>query len=86
MINRLEAYALNPNSETIIDVCLEYFNKSSSKTLFDLFKSAAAMHAQGRSKVVVKWKYENDDWEMRDAGLEYSRIISIPVEMIEFEA
>lgn len=86
MIDWLEAYALNPKSETIIDVCLEYFNTSSSKTLFDLFKSAEDMHAQGRSKVVVKWKYENDDWEMRDAGLEYSRIISIPVEMIEFEA
>lgn len=33
----------------------------------------------------MKWKYENDDWEMRDAGLEYSRIIQIPVEMIEID-
>jgi hypothetical protein len=85
MIDWVEAYASKPKPDTIFDICLEYFNTSSSKSLFDLFKTAEDMHIAGKSRVVVKWKYENDDWEMRDAGLEYSRIIQIPVEMIEFE-
>ncbi|MBL7898726.1 MAG: DUF1987 domain-containing protein [Crocinitomicaceae bacterium] len=85
MIEWIEKYANAPQASTVFDVCLEYFNTSSSKALFDLFKTAEDIHVAGRSNIVVKWKYENDDWEMRDAGLEYSRIIQIPVEMIEIE-
>ncbi|MBK9190436.1 MAG: DUF1987 domain-containing protein [Crocinitomicaceae bacterium] len=85
MIEWIEKYAGSPQPATVFDICLEYFNTSSSKALFDLFKTAEDIHVAGRSNIVVKWKYENDDWEMRDAGLEYSRIIQIPVEMIEIE-
>jgi len=85
MIEWIEKYATAPQPATVFDICLEYFNTSSSKALFDLFKTAEDIHVAGRSNIVVKWKYENDDWEMRDAGLEYSRIIQIPVEMIEIE-
>jgi len=86
LIEWVERYATQSNAKTHFDICLEYFNTSSSKALFDLFKTAESMHLSGRSTVLVKWKYENDDWEMRDAGLEYSRIIQIPVEMIEIDA
>lgn len=86
MIEWLENYRAVPKTQTVFDICLEYFNTSSSKALFDLFKTAEDIHSSGKSTVLVKWKYENDDWEMRDAGLEYSRIIQIPVEMIEVEA
>lgn len=85
MIEWVEQYMQNPRPVTVFDVCLEYFNTSSSKAIFDLFKTAEAIQLSGKSDVVVKWKYENDDWEMRDAGLEYSRIIQIPVDMIEIE-
>ena len=85
LIEWLERYTGQSKQKTEFDICLEYFNTSSSKALFDLFKTAENMHTSGKSAVIVKWKYENDDWEMRDAGLEYSRIIQIPVEMIEIE-
>ncbi|MBK7127769.1 MAG: DUF1987 domain-containing protein [Crocinitomicaceae bacterium] len=85
LIDWIEHYGHNPKPNTVFDVCLEYFNTSSSKALFDLFKTAEEIQLNGKSNVVVRWKYENDDWEMRDAGLEYSRIIQIPLEMIEIE-
>lgn len=85
MIEWIEKYNANPKQQTVFDICLEYFNTSSSKAIFDLFKTAESLNLKGNSTVIVKWKYENDDWEMRDAGLEYSRIIQIPVEMIEIE-
>lgn len=85
MIEWVEKYNTRPKQQTVFDICLEYFNTSSSKAIFDLFKTAESLNLKGNSNVVVKWKYENDDWEMRDAGLEYSRIIQIPVEMIEIE-
>lgn len=85
MIEWVEQYNADPKRQTIFDICLEYFNTSSSKALFDLFKTAESINTNGKSEVIVKWKYENDDWEMRDAGLEYSRIIQIPVDMIEIE-
>jgi hypothetical protein len=85
MIEWVEKYITNPKQQTTFDICLEYFNTSSSKALFDLFKTAESLNLKGNSNVIVKWKYENDDWEMRDAGLEYSRIIQIPVEMIEID-
>jgi hypothetical protein len=85
LIEWIEEYVKNPSPVTVFDICLEYFNTSSSKAIFDLFKTAETLSTKGSSEVIVKWKYENDDWEMRDAGLEYSRIIQIPVEMIEIE-
>lgn len=85
LIEWIEKYNTEPKQQTVFDICLEYFNTSSSKAIFDLFKTAESLNMSGNSTVIVKWKYENDDWEMRDAGLEYSRIIQIPVEMIEIE-
>lgn len=85
LVEWIENYLKKPAPNTVFDVCLEYFNTSSSKAIFDLFKAAENLVLNNSSNVTVKWKYENDDWEMRDAGLEYSRIIQIPLEMIEIE-
>lgn len=85
LVEWIENYLKKPSPTTTFDICLEYFNTSSSKAIFDLFKAAESLVVNNTSSVSVKWKYENDDWEMRDAGLEYSRIIQIPVEMIEIE-
>src|SRR5688572_5299868 len=58
MIEWIERYSADSKKATVFDICLEYFNTSSSKAIFDLFKTAESIHTSGKSSVVVKWKYE----------------------------
>ena len=63
---------------------LDYFNTSSSKYLLEIFKKFEKKSGQ-ELKVVIHWIYEEDDWDMRDCGLDYQEIIKIPFEFIEFQ-
>ena len=71
-----------PNSATVLNVQLEYFNTSSSKCILDVFKKLESVSG---SEVSVKWYYEEDDEDMLEAGEDYEAIIDLPFEMIEVE-
>ena len=77
----LDEYAKNPKSETTVNVSLEYFNTSSSKVIFDIFRRLEKLHAGG-SKVVVKWHYEEDDDDLKDEGEMFSELVKVPLELI----
>ncbi len=77
----LDEYAKNPKSETTVNVSLEYFNTSSSKVIFDIFRRLEKLHAGG-SKVVVKWHYEEDDDDLKDEGEMFSELVKVPIELI----
>lgn len=80
----IDAYAGSPQSETTVDVKLEYFNTSSSKCILDLFKQLEKLN-QRNTKVNVNWYYEEDDEDMAEAGEDYQAIIDLPFKMIEVE-
>jgi hypothetical protein len=84
LIEALEAYNNSPQSNTKVDIQLEYFNTSSSKCILDVFKKLEAINA-GNSEVVINWYYEEDDEDMLEAGEDYQAIINIPFKMIEVE-
>jgi hypothetical protein len=84
LIEALEAYNDSPQSNTKVDIQLEYFNTSSSKCILDVFKKLEAINA-GSSEVVINWHYEEDDEDMLEAGEDYQAIIDIPFKMIEVE-
>ncbi len=77
----LDEYSKNPKPETTVNVSLEYFNTSSSKVIFDIFKRLEKLHASG-NKVTVKWHYEEDDDDLREEGEMFSELIKVPVELI----
>jgi hypothetical protein len=84
LIEALEAYNNEPQSNTKVDIQLEYFNTSSSKCILDVFKKLETINS-GSSEVVINWYYEEDDEDMLEAGEDYQAIINVPFKMIEVE-
>ena len=82
LLEWIESYSESPNSSTVLNVQLEYFNTSSSKCILDVFKKLESVSG---SEVSVKWYYEEDDEDMLEAGEDYEAIIDLPFEMIEVE-
>jgi len=84
VIDWLAEYEQNTKEETIVNIQLEYFNTSSSKCILDLLKKLEGIN-NGKSKVLVKWHYEEDDEDMLEAGEDYEAILNIPFKMIEIK-
>jgi len=77
----LREYFQTPNSNTIFEFRLEYFNTSSAKQiakLLVLLKEQSAKH-----NVIIRWYYEAEDTDMKNAGIRYSALINLKFELIE---
>lgn len=74
------------NSEDHISVhfMFEYFNTSSSKSIFEVIKLLKAFAADGKS-VSFNWVYESDDDDMLETGEDYNDLLGIDMNMIEVE-
>lgn len=82
LIDWLEKYSQAPQSNTVVNIQLEYFNTSSSKCILDVFKKLEAINKAGNSSVVINWHYEEDDEDMSEAGEDYQAIINVPFKMV----
>ena len=82
IIDWLSDYGNSPQSDTAVNIQLEYFNTSSSKCILDVFKKLESLPD---TSVKVKWYYEEDDEDMLEAGEDYEAIIDLPFEMVEVE-
>ena len=80
----LDNYLSEPSSSTEFNFKLEYFNTSSSKCILDVLRKLEKLYKEG-NKVVVKWFYEEDDEDMKEAGENYQRIVSVPIELTMME-
>ena len=65
-----------------IRIKMEYFNTSSSKCLYDIFKEIKYLSDQGK-EVNVRWYYEQDDEDMMEAGEDYSDLLDLPFVFVE---
>lgn len=83
IMNWLNEYAENGTGEIVFDFKLVYFNTASSKLLLDIMIKLEEMHESGKS-IKIRWHYSADDEDMQEAGEEYSDMIEVPVEMIEY--
>lgn len=80
----LDAYIDSPSGNTAFAFKLEYFNTSSSKCILDVLRKLERLHNNGNA-VVVSWYYEEDDEDMKEAGENYQRIVSVPIELTLLE-
>ncbi len=69
---------------TNLHINLEYFNTSTSRYLFGIFKILEPYHIKGNS-ILIHWYYEKDDFEMLESGEDYASILKIPFKMIPVE-
>jgi hypothetical protein len=59
----------------------EYFNSSSGKLILDICKMLAKLR-QNEINVGVSWHYEKEDYDMLEAGKEFSSIVKFPFEYV----
>jgi hypothetical protein len=80
----LDAYAKQPAPQTNIEVKLEYFNTSSSKLLYEIFKRFENIKKAGNN-INVKWYFESDDADLEEDGKMFADLVNVPIEMVSVE-
>ncbi len=84
LLTNLEEFADSDNDIFVANFAFEYFNTSSSKCLFDVFKRLNRMQDNG-IQVTINWFYEEDDEDMMEAGEDYSDLLDLDFNFIEIE-
>lgn len=79
----LKKYSDNPNTETVLNFKIDYFNTPSTKQILDIFKLVDLILARG-SKTKVNWYHKVDDDDMKEVGREYAGFVKTPIELILF--
>ena len=75
-------WATGVDAETItIMFKLEYFNTASSKKIYDLFKTFS--QNPNVKNVIVKWHYEEGDYDSKETGEHYASLLDADFEFIE---
>ncbi|HUW07502.1 MAG TPA: DUF1987 domain-containing protein [Williamwhitmania sp.] len=77
VIEWIQEYVKAPNSVTVFEVALEYFNTASSKMLLVVLSQLKEIQKNGKAVKVI-WSYPENDLEIEDAGIEFSEVINIP--------
>jgi hypothetical protein len=86
VISWLEDFSTHLNSEgtaepVIFNFDFEYFNSSSGKLILDICKILSKMR-QKDTNIGVNWHFEKDDYDMLEAGKEFSSIVKFPFEYL----
>ena len=84
LMDALEDFAENGTNGLTANIAFEYFNTSSSKCLFDVFKKLSRVGDEGRD-LQINWFYEEDDEDMMEAGEDYSDLLDLEFNFLEIE-
>ncbi len=80
IIEWIEAYAKEPNKETIFHLKLSYFNSSSARKIVEALSVLESIPESGNTTEVV-WHYKNYDDIMKERGEELKLVLDIPFEL-----
>lgn len=84
IIDALDSFAGSSHPDFTANFSFEYFNTSSSKCLFDVFKKLGHLNEQGKA-VKINWYYEEDDEDMMEAGEDYADLLDLDFNFVEIE-
>lgn len=84
IMDALDQYGQSGKDELTTSFSFEYFNTSSSKCLFDLFKKLKALQSNGIN-LIINWYYEEDDEDMMEAGEDYADLLDLEFNYLEIE-
>ena len=79
----LSNYIQHPNKQTNFVFKLDYFNSSSYKPFLDMFLKLAEAKEKGH-EINIEWFYKEGDWDIKEAGEEFSEIVEVPFEYSSF--
>jgi hypothetical protein len=69
------------NNGLDINFQLEYINSGSSKYLYEILRRLTSIGRSGK-RIIMKWKYEEDDEAMLELGEHYRDNAGIPLEIV----
>ncbi len=84
ILDNLDEYAVSGGNAFTANIAFEYFNTSSSKCLFDVFKRLSKIENSGR-EITINWYYEEGDDDMMEAGEDYSDLLDLDFNFFEIE-
>jgi len=75
----LYEYKKEPLDETIVNVDIEYYNTSTSMLLLDILNLFDKINKSGKFVKII-WNYLEEDFDILEAGEDYSSILNLPFE------
>lgn len=84
ILEQLDEYAIGGGDDFTANFAFEYFNTSSSKCLFDVFKRISKIETTGKT-ITINWYYEEGDDDMMEAGEDYSDLLDLDFKFQEIE-
>ena len=79
----IDDYIKKPNLKTVFDFKLDYFNSASLNMILKILARFESLKDNGH-EVTVRWYYEDDDDDLREAGTDFAQLTSVPIELIAF--
>ncbi len=83
LIEALKEYKAKPHLQTTVNLKLNYFNTSSSKSILDVLRLIESL--KENSEVIINWFYEKEDEDMLEVGEDYCEIVNLPFRMVEVD-
>lgn len=74
---------INSNNVQKLVFELNYYNSSSSKCLLDFFLTLSKTPSIKES-LVIEWKHDKDDYELKEAGENFKAITKLNYQFIEY--
>ena len=84
LIQNLEQFSESDHESLTAVFAFEYFNTSSAKCLFDVFKKLVKIR-QGGKDLLINWFYDEDDEDIMEVGEDYSDLLDLKFNFIEIE-
>ena len=78
----LDSYLKEPNTDTSVSFKLKYFNTASTKYLFDIMVQLKPLAADSSNTLVFNWFFADDDDDMYEAGLGFSKMLRYPFNFV----
>ena len=80
----IEKYIEDPNEETLLNFNMNYFNTSSTKSILDIMIQFKNLAKNGKM-LIINWYFPEDDEDMYEAGLGFSKMVRFPFNFIKTE-
>jgi hypothetical protein len=76
-------YCMNPLSETVVNLELEYMNSGSAKSILQILRELSNITQMGDNKLIINWYYELGDEDMLEKGEYFQSILKHKFTFIE---
>jgi len=77
VFNWLDLYTANPRPKTVLELRMKFFNTSTSKCLFTVFRKLQELKTNG-FEVNIIWYYQLEDTDMYESGIDFQQMIKVP--------